>query len=361
MNIVFLSVYSGLVSRGAETFVDELASRLCVNHEVTVIQGKESKYSRPYLEKIIPVSLKNITINPEGWLRKLFLDYYSLAICMFTLRSWTDLIKVKPQVIIPVNGGWQTLIIKLYCLLFKAKMVVSGQAGLGWDEHWNLLLKPDLFVALTKRNANWAKQYALKQHISIIPNGVDLKTFKPASNEKVNLLRQKLNLKKPIMLCVAGGDRYKRIEETINAVSLLKAGSLLVIGGNAKTHKLGNEQLGSRFSQVAANHHEIIKLYQLADLFTLVSKPSEAFGIAYLEAMATNLPVVATDDELRHELIGKAGLFVKNPEDPQQYAQVIEEALHKKWSDVPRKQAALFSWDMIAKEYENQLLKLYNC
>ena len=101
------------------------------------------------------------------------------------------------------------------------------------------------------------------------------------------------------------------------------------------------------------------KYLNACDVFTLVSEESEAFGLVYLEALACNLPVVATDDSLRHELIGDhaairlsaesrragAGVFVKNPVDDEEYARCLEAAARTDWGDKPVKQARKFDWE----------------
>jgi len=104
---------------------------------------------------------------------------------------------------------------------------------------------------------------------------------------------------------------------------------------------------------------EIPKFYRNSDLFTLPSNEFEAFGIVYLEALASGLPVVATDDALRKEIIRDAGILV-NPEDIDVYAKALEKALKTDWGDKPRNQAKKFSWDKVVKKYESLFQELTN-
>ena len=355
MKIAFLTLYSGVVNRGVETFVKELANRLAVNNEVDVYQsgtpiGNE-KYQVKKIDLILDWNNKDSTLT----LRRLFfLDYWSRLIFKFTCLCFGSLRKGKYDIIIPTDGGWE----KPLCLLLKiftgAKIIVSGQSGMGYDELWNLLWRPDAFIALTDKAKNWAKKIGFGVRVEKIPNGVDLDKF----NLKVKPLS--LKLPHPVILCASALVFSKRIDLTIKAVAKLPNVSLLVVGDGGereKLEKLGNNLLPGKFMLLKAKYEEMPSIYRSADLFTMVSYSSEAFGIVYVEAMACNLPIVATDDEMRHEIIGEAGLFV-DPKDIDEYAKKLDEALKTKWGDKPRIQAEKFSWDEIAKKYEGVMLEV---
>ncbi len=344
MNIAFLNIYQGIVPRGAENFVKEVSSRLKEKHQVDVFSA-EGKISEPKARSQTPFTL---------WgkiLYKLSLDSHSRRVLCFTLSVLPRILKESFDWVIPVDGGWQVLVLKI-CQVFKLarfKILVSGQAGIGRDDLRNLRMRPDVFVALTQRAEKWAKEVAPKVRVVYIPNGVDLKKFNP------KVKPTKINLEKPIIICVAGLNPYKRVDLTIKAVAELKKGSLLVLGDGPEREKiesLGQKLLGQkRFLRTTVPYEEMPSFYTACDLFTLVSESSEAFGSAYLEAMASGLPVVATDDESRREIISGAGLLV-NPENLEEYAQALENALRTDSGDKPRQQAQKFSWDKIAGEYE---------
>ena len=311
MRIAFLSRYQNTINRGAEVFVEELSSRLKKNHEVDIFNGSDAD-------------------------------------------SLAKVLNGNYDIVIPINGGIQSLKASIGRLFKRYKVIISGQAGIGRGEIWNMVLaQPDVYVALTDYMAKWAKKWAWRTKVVKIPNGVDLSKFKP-EGEKLDL-----NLERPIILSVGALTWYKHHERIIEAMCYLDKGSLLIVGEGEQKGELeerGNKMLGERFKIQSFNHLDMPKVYRSADLFTLPSWSREAFGIAYLEAMASGLGVVAPDDQTRREIIKDAGIFVDST-DPINYAKIIEEALTIDWTKKAKAQAEKFSWDEITKDYEKIIKK----
>lgn len=336
MRLAFLNYYQKGVNRGLETFVEQLSSRL-FDHQTLVLAGPSDVQA---------------SVTPLNLPRRLFLDRKSRQIAAWTLSVLPRLSKFDPDLVLALNGGWQALIIRFWTCLKGKKLVLVGQSGPGWDDRWNLFCHPDAFVCLTPSQLAWAQKtsFCPRQRFEVIPNGVDLKKFTPHGQPA------DLNLERPIILCVAASQPYKRVGETIKAVSALKKGSLLLLGQgpqDEKINNLGQSLLGkNRFLHRTTSHNNIPSYYRSADLFTLVSESSEAFGIVYLEALACGLPVVATDDQTRRQIIGSAGLYVNDPTDTAAYTRKLRSALQKDWRDLPQKQARKFSWDKIAQDYQ---------
>lgn len=302
MKIAFLNKYQNKVFRGAETFVSELSKRLSKNHEVDVISE---------------------------------INYF-------------DLFKKKYDIIIPTNGRFQAMLVRKIAWLTGAKVIISGQSGKGLDDRINLYSFPNAFAALSAKALNWAKKINPFVKSVYIPNGVDLNKFKP-NGEKF-----KTKLKSPIILVVGAFSKEKRIDLVIQAVAKTNTSLLIVGGGGDLKQKLmeeGQKTLGERFELTSVSHVAMPDIYRAADVFTLPSWPSEAFGNVLVEAMATNLPVVATKDPVRFEIVGDAGILV-DPTNTDEYANAIQRALNTKWGNKPRKQAEKFSWDIIAQKYE---------
>ncbi len=302
MKIAFLNKYQNKVNRGAETFVSELSKRLGARHQVDVIND---------------------------------INYFSL-------------LSKKYDLIIPTNGRFQAFVTRIITWVTGGTMVISGQSGVGLDDRLNLYSMPDAFVALSTHALHQSKQRNPLVRCTYIPNGVDLNRFvvKPIVG----------NQKTKIVLSAGAFTEQKRHELVIEAVSKLKNVKLVVVGGGGdkklEIKEMGEKLLGKdRFEIIETTNDKMPEIYNKADIFTLASKTYESFGIVLVEALASGLAVVATDDPIRREIVGDAGLFV-DPADTDAYAKAIEKALNTNWGDKPRKQAEKFSWDKIAKQYE---------
>lgn len=344
MKIAFLSFYSGIVYRGVETFVHELANGLIrLGIDVTVYQlGNELPNSK----------YKTVTIDVAvNWSKKgsyaPFVNYYSLRVKEFTHKV-LDTIDTDTDIIFPTNGQWQSALCSFWAKRNKKKVIIAGQSGPGLDDRINILTFPNAFVGLTEFQKEWARNANPFIKSVKIPNGVSLSDFGP-QGEKISL-----KLKKPIILCVSALVDWKRLDLVIKAVSKTKNCSLLLVGrGNQKDRlqSLGDKLLSNRFKILNFEFKDMPKVYRGVDLFTFSTVPWESFGIVLVEAMSSGLPVVATDDPIRKEIVGDAGLFV-DPTNTDEYAKAIEKALNTNWGAKPRKQAEKFDWDKIALEYE---------
>lgn len=318
MKIAILSRLQNQVERGAEVFVNELSKRLSINHIVDILAGKDAD-------------------------------------------SISKVLNGKYDIVIPVNGRLQSLKVSLLKIIVGYKVLITGHSGKGWDDIWNVaLVKPDIFIALTESTVAWARQFAWgafghwRTRVVKISNGIDLKKFSPVGS------RIEIGLKRPIILCVGALVWYKYHDRVIKAVAELKQGSLLIVGEGELKRELeekGKKILGNRFKISSFRNEDMPKVYRSVDLFTLPSWDREAFGIVYLEALASGVGVVAPDDASRREIVGEGGILT-NVEDITNYAQVLEKALKIDWLKKARKQAEKFSWDRIAKDYENVMIEM---
>ncbi len=305
MRIAFLSRYQNKVSRGAENFVLELSKRLSKNHRVEVLFGNDA-------DDILKV------------------------------------IKGGYDIVIPVNGRLQSLKISLGRIFGGYKLLITGHSGIGRDDIWNIAVcKPDVFVALTDHMARWAKGWVWGSKVVKIPNGIDLNKFSPVGD------KIELDLPRPVILSVGALTWYKHHERVIKVVSEMGYGSVLIVGEGEEKEKLEKlgRSLGKRFMIANYKYEDMPKVYRAADLFTLPSWDREAFGIVYLEAMASGLGVVAPDDQSRREIVGKGGLLT-DVCSIEKYAEILKKALSIDWGKLARAQAEKFSWEKVTEDYE---------
>lgn len=343
MKIAFINIYQSSIDRGSETLIREVYKRLGrQGHEVTVFGGEDLKIN--WAKKDMSGTLA----------RRFFVDYWSILIARYTLKVSRKVFKEKYDIVVPLNGGWQTLITRLATLLYGGKMIISAQSGKGWDDRVNLWLMPDCFIATSSKVKAWAKAFNPFVKVEYIPNGVDLDKFNPVGP------KYKHGLKSPVILCAAALVTTKHIDTVIHAVSKLSNASLLVVGKGEQYQvlsDLGRKLLKDRFKLVSAKPEQMPGIYRSANVFAFTPYTREAFGIVYVEALASNLPVVGTNDNIRQEIVSDAGILVDNP-NPENVSKAIESALNLKWGDKPRQQAMKFSWDIIAKQYEKLFVDL---
>jgi glycosyltransferase involved in cell wall biosynthesis len=141
-----------------------------------------------------------------------------------------------------------------------------------------------------------------------MPNGVDTALFAPGPDGAG--LRERLGI--PAEATVAAfastldrAHHFKRLDVAIDAVArvdgpaeeevhvVVAGGGELLEGFREQARAMG---LADRVHFLGAvPHSELPDVLRAADLFVLTTEPPESFGIVLIEAMATGLPVIATD------------------------------------------------------------------
>lgn len=200
-----------------------------------------------------------------------------------------------------------------------------------------------------------------RQHISVIPCGVDTAAFCPDGPAA---------RRGPAPRLLAAGRLVKRkgLETVVRALAQVPRAELVVAGGPAPARLRGDPEY-RRISRLAADlgvagrvsfrgrvgRGDMPALMRSADL--LVSVPwYEPFGMAPLEAMACGVPVVASAVGGHTDTVvdGVTGVLVP-PRQPDELAQVLRDLLAG--NDLPRYGAAAaerargrYSWDRISQD-----------
>ena len=235
--------------------------------------------------------------------------------------------------------------------MFRKKILFASISGKSCESKLDLLLFPSAYVALNNDIKRWANNsIPYFRNIVTIPNGVDAEIFNPGG-AKANL-----DLLKPIILGVGAMSVQKRWPLLIRAIEKCSLPcSLLLIGTGPEEEQinlLGIKNLGeNRFLHIQrVDPKEMPKYYRDCDVLGFPSDSSEAQGIVCIEAMASGLPIVATNDSQRKELIGTAGLLV-DPTNTDQFSEALQTATQRNWKNVPRNQTIKYSWDKISRLY----------
>ncbi|MFH1172804.1 MAG: glycosyltransferase family 4 protein [Nanoarchaeota archaeon] len=247
---------------------------------------------------------------------------------------------------------------------FKVPMVIrmGGSDVPGYDPYrFKLLYK--LLIPLYKKvwrradclvvNSQKLKDLLLKSKqmkVDIIYNGADSEELK--ANRKSD---------GKTIICISRLVKRKGIDYLLRALKDRKDFHLIIIGDGEERQNLENlaNKLGinSRTEFIGAvEHNGVIKYLNKADIFVLPSF-AEGMSNALLEAIANGLPVIVTDVGGSKELVKNNGVIIQ-PGNEEQLKDAIEkllsnEKLRKQMSKESLEIAKKFTWQNIAKEYEN--------
>lgn len=360
MKIAFLNIYSGINNRGAETFTHELGNRLLASHQVVFFQaGKQTPEQKMQVKQIaskVSQPESRIPDSPVSKLKKrLFLDPANLSVLLFTTNIIGKLLKENFDLVIPMNGFWQVLLVKIFQPLRKYKILITGHSGPGWDERFNLYLNPNVFIATTQQVYQWAEKISPWTRVELIPYAIDADKFQKASAKKLGLLP-------PIILCPAALVPYKRIELAIKATSKLKRASLLVLGKGelkVKLEKLGRKLLKNRFLISDVPYSKMPSIYKAVDLVTLPSDPQENSPMVFLESLAAGKLVITSDSPRNRWILGSAGIYCKTS-DIESYREALESGLLKALKKDYQlfKSLKIFEWNSVLSKYQRLIYSL---
>ncbi len=187
----------------------------------------------------------------------------------------------------------------------------------------------------------------------LIPNGVDPSIFCPAEADRgVFGLPQD----RPVALMVSALIESKRVADGVRAAAKVSDLHLVVAGDGperATVDALGTELMPGRFSRVELPRLQMPDLYRCADVFLHMSK-TEPSANAYMEALATGLPIVTHDRRVTKWTLESCGSLL-DTEDLEAVAGAIRDALDSDSSRKIEERLGLinrrFAWAQIAREY----------
>ena len=220
--------------------------------------------------------------------------------------------------------------------------------------------------------SNFSKQDICRFHhlsperVAVIYNAANRRFYEVLPTEQLARARDRYALPPEYFLFLGGFDRRKNIGALVEALARLPNGSpALVLAGEHKwdfavvagrIRTLGLSQRVFCPGQIA--DEDLCALYQGALAFVHPSR-YEGFGLQLVEAMASGVPVLASETTSLPEVLGGSGLLF-DPENPDSIAQQMKRiasdfALRTALGEKSRQRASFFSWHKAAE----QTLKLY--
>lgn len=195
--------------------------------------------------------------------------------------------------------------------------------------------------------------------ITIIPNGIDLKKFKPAKHPPRPQTRKTI-------LYIGRLERRKGLKYLLKAYEVLAQGQddiQLIVAGDGpdreKMEMLAATMMLPNVSFLGFVSDEVkMELLQSADLFCAPAVYGESFGIVLLEAMASGLVTVAGDNSGYRSVMQEMGsLSLVNPHETDEFARRLqlllnEVVLRKDWQKWAKTYVQQYSYDAIIDQYE---------
>lgn len=187
---------------------------------------------------------------------------------------------------------------------------------LAWKQFISVYKQLNLVTTPTKTAAGLIENLGLKSSVIPISCGVDLNKFSPNNNGDYLKKRYQIIKSKPVVLFVGRLDKEKNIDLVIeafsNALASLDAHLVIVGKGKEKQNLIKLAQNLGISKNVTftgfVSDKELPFVYRIADVFVIAST-AELQSIATMEAMASGLPVIATNVLALPELVhpGKNG------------------------------------------------------
>lgn len=207
----------------------------------------------------------------------------------------------------------------------------------------------------------------------MIPNGVEMDLFRPLSGEERKAVRREYGIpeEKKVVVNVSRLEYKNGVGDVIDAVRELSREVVLVVVGDGSLRddlevKAENIGVADRVHFLGGMDREDVgRVVGALDVF--VRTPySEGFGIVFLEAMAAEVPVVATEVGGITDFVveGQTGLFAKvgNSED---IARCISDLLEKQdlresiISNAKDLVEEKYNWDHIASRVRDLYLQVH--
>jgi len=202
----------------------------------------------------------------------------------------------------------------------------------------NLAYKTDCITTPSESMKKVIENYGIKNRIEVIPNAINLISFKEDDELKRIGIKKKYNLKEDdkIILFVGRIASEKSIDKVIKALAIIKKRNtskekLLIVGNGPAMDELKQLTRSLKVEEDViftgtVSYKEIRHYYKMAYVFTIAST-TETFGIVTIEALASGVPVLAIKAPGAVDILtnGLDGLLVDD--DVEKFANALEKII----------------------------------
>src|SRR5215471_7972712 len=226
------------------------------------------------------------------------------------------------------------------------------------------ILKPYLghlhrAIAVSEPAKAFVNRYFRDFPLRVIPNGVDLELYQPGLAPIRHLRDENLNI-----LFVGRLEKRKGLGDLLRAyramVERVPRTRLIVVGDGPLRGKVESYVARHHLPNVVLAGYVPDKVkpryYNSADIFCAPATGAESFGIVLLEALASGLPVVATEVPGYMSVLepGRDSITVPPKNWRELAASLVilarDEELRRRLADYALLKARRYSWDLIASE-----------
>lgn len=226
--------------------------------------------------------------------------------------------------------------------------------------------------------ADWARKMGFKGPMEIIPNGASVEGTKKFSEEELSQLKNEVGKKEGdiFMVNVSRLVHKNAVDDCIRALTYLPENiKLLSVGGGPDEEKLKNLVKGLKLENRVVFTGQVdrtmtAKYRAISEIFARPSR-SEGFGNSFASAMASRLPIIATQEgglkdfifDAKRDPDKETTAWVVDKDNPAQIAEAVKDILAnpeqvKKVIETSYKLVfEKYNWDFIARDMKEKIFE----
>jgi glycosyltransferase involved in cell wall biosynthesis len=275
--------------------------------------------------------------------------YYALGIFLIELAAGIHMLFHRNSLYHALYGDTDVWLLGYFRRLTGTRLVATFHdplPHLEWFQIDRIVPNLDAAILVSATQRPYFEKLLPSERIFVLPHGIDTDSFQPPKNVT----------NEPI--CITVGAHLRDFETLSAAVTLVRAmkPDVRFIAVGTRRNGGGNSQLhDQRFTYLEElGDEDLRQAYQKAKIAVFSFRDATASN-ALLEAMASGLPIVATDvGGVREWVSENAGTFCR-PRDPYSLAQAIlqilsDNSLAARMSRASRERALELDYRTIAKQ-----------